>query len=76
MNISPPPGWRLKLVEADGSREADRHFHDLRTLLATAAVLREERPALRLVITVPLAASEEDRGLVEQIATRMPRNPK
>jgi hypothetical protein len=75
MNISPPPGWRLKLVKADGSREADRHFHDLRTLLATAALLREERPNLRLIITVPLTASEEDRGLVEQIATRMPPNP-
>jgi hypothetical protein len=75
MNISPPPGWRLKLVKADGSREADRYFHDLRTLLAAAALLREERPDLRLTITVPLAASEEDRGLVEQVATRMPRNP-
>jgi hypothetical protein len=73
MNISPPPRWRLKLVKPDGSREADRHFHDLRTLLAAVALLREERPDVRLIITVPLEASNEDRSLIEQIANRVPR---
>jgi hypothetical protein len=73
-NISPPPRWRLKLVKPDGSRESDRHFHDLRTLLAAAGLLREERPDVRLVITVPVEASDKDREIIKTIADRVPQN--
>jgi hypothetical protein len=74
MKIPPFPGWRLKLLKADGNREGDRHFPDLKTLLSAAALLRKERPDLRLIITVPSEASEEDRYLVQQIANRVPHN--
>jgi hypothetical protein len=71
MNIAPFLAWRLKLVKADGSREADRQFYDLKTLLPAAALIRKERPDLRLIITVPSEALEEDRDLIHQIANRV-----
>ncbi len=74
-NTSPAPRWRLRLVKADGSHEAERYFYDLRSLLAAAARFRKEFLDVRLIITVPLEASQEDRDIVGQIASRVPRNP-
>jgi hypothetical protein len=72
MNSFSPLGWRLKLVRPDCTLDAERRFHDLKSLLGAAMILRRERPDLRLIITVPEEASEEDRGLVEKIANRVP----
>jgi hypothetical protein len=72
MNVAPAPKWRLKLLASDGEYEADRLFYDLRALLGAARQLREERPELRLVVTIPSEASEEDRNLLKQIASRLP----
>ena len=74
MNVAPFPPWRLKLLKADDSREGDRQFHDLRTLLSAAALLRAEHPDLRLIITVPSEASGEERGFIQKIANRVPLN--
>jgi hypothetical protein len=60
--------WRLKLRRSDGMREADRVFDDLRALLLTARSLRTQSPELRLIVTVPVDASEDDRSIVRQIA--------
>jgi hypothetical protein len=75
MNLAPFPAWRLKLRKADDSLEGQRQFHDLRTLLIAAALLREERPDLRLIITVPSEASGEERGFIQKIANRVPAGP-
>jgi hypothetical protein len=64
--------WRLKLHNPDGVREDDRRFDDLKTTLAAARVIRAKRPDLRLVVTVPPDASEEDRDRVRQIGTYLP----
>jgi hypothetical protein len=72
MNVAPAPKWRLKLLTSDGEHEADRLFYDLRALLGAARQLREERPELRLVVTIPSEASEEDRDFLKQIASRLP----
>jgi hypothetical protein len=72
MNVAPAPKWRLKLLASHGEHEADRLFYDLRALLGAARQLREERPELRLVVTIPSEASEEDRDFLKQIASRLP----
>ncbi len=72
MNVALAPKWCLKLLASDGEHEAERLFYDLRALLGAARQLREERPELRLVVTVPSEASEEDRSLLKQIASRIP----
>jgi hypothetical protein len=74
MNLAPFPAWRLKLRKADDSLEGQRQFHDLRTLLCAAALLREERPDLRLIIAAPSEASGEDRGFIQMIANRVSLN--
>ena len=42
-----------------------QHFQDLRSLLSAAALLREDNPNLRLVVTVPTEASAKDRALID-----------
>ena len=74
MNVAPAPKWRLKLLALDGEHEASRLFDDLRALLGDALQLREERPELHLIVTIPPEASEEDRNLLKQIASRLPLN--
>jgi Na+-translocating ferredoxin:NAD+ oxidoreductase RnfC subunit len=68
--------WRLKLHNPDGVREDDRRFDDLTTALAAARAIRAKRPDLRLVVTVPSDASEEDRNRVRQIGTYIPPDSK
>ena len=61
MNVSSPPAWRLKLVNADKSRETDHRFHDLRSLHSAAALLRGERPDV-------VSSSPFPQRLLQQIA--------
>jgi hypothetical protein len=71
MNVAPAPKWRLKLLASDGEHEADRLFYDLRALLGAARRLREKRPEVRLIVTIPSEASEEDRNIFKRIASRL-----
>jgi Na+-translocating ferredoxin:NAD+ oxidoreductase RnfC subunit len=48
----------------------------LTTALAAARAIRAKRPDLRLVVTVPSDASEEDRNRVRQIGTYVPPDSK
>jgi hypothetical protein len=63
--------WRLKLFGNAEAAEDDRLFSDLKTLLKAARDIRVARPDLRLVVTVPEDALEEDRDWVRQIANRI-----
>jgi hypothetical protein len=62
--------WRLKLLDYDNVIKASHPFSDLKALLVAARRVAAARPDLRLVITVPVNALEEDRERVRQIADR------
>jgi hypothetical protein len=66
-----PSTWRLKLLGNAEAPEDDRLSSDLKTLLKPARDIRVARPDLRLVVTVPADALEEDRDWVRQIANRI-----
>jgi hypothetical protein len=67
-----PGMWRLKLLGHGDALEDDLLFGDFKTLLEEARSIRAGRPDLRLVMTVPADALEEDRAWVRQIANRLP----
>jgi hypothetical protein len=66
-----PNTWRLKLLDCDNVIEASHPFSDLKALLVAARRVAAARSDLRLVITVPANALEEDRERVRQIADRL-----
>jgi hypothetical protein len=59
--------WRLKTHRDDGTRLPDRTFLTVDALLAEARSMTEEYPLLKLVMTVPVDASEEEREKVRQL---------
>jgi hypothetical protein len=59
-------GWLLKIHRQDGGRLPDRTFLTVDGLLAEARSLTAEHPHLKLVVTVPSDASEEDQEKVRQ----------
>jgi hypothetical protein len=62
---SPAEGsWRLKIHCPDGSRRPDQTFMTADDLLVAAATLTTEHPELKLVVTVPRDASDDDRKKV------------
>jgi hypothetical protein len=62
--------WRLKIQRPGGTREADRAFADLSFTLFALRQILAARPGLRIAITVPPDATEEERYFISQIANR------